>query len=115
SRINALLRRSHQLKQKREAPKILKIGGLELDEGRFMITLKGEEIEIPRKEFMILSLLMSKPGYVFSREKNLQDEMSTDVTVGNRTIDVHTRKQREKISDEFIKTVKGVGYKFDHS
>ncbi|HLU92983.1 MAG TPA: response regulator transcription factor [Membranihabitans sp.] len=115
SRINALLRRSHQLKQKREAPKILKIGGLELDEGRFMITLNGEEIEIPRKEFMILSLLMSKPGYVFSREKIFQDVWSSDVIVGNRTIDVHIRKLREKIGDEFIKTVKGVGYKFDHS
>lgn len=115
SRINALLRRSHQLKQKREAPKILKIGGLELDEGRFMITLNGEEIEIPRKEFMILSLLMSKPGYVFSREKIFQDVWSSDVIVGNRTIDVHIRKLREKIGEEFIKTVKGVGYKFDHS
>lgn len=115
SRINALLRRSHQLKQKREAPKILKIGGLELDEGRFLITLNGVEIEIPRKEFMILSLLMSKPGYVFSREKIFQDVWSSDVIVGNRTIDVHIRKLREKIGDEFIKTVKGVGYKFDHS
>lgn len=115
SRINALLRRSHQLKQKREAPKILKIGGLELDEGRFLITLNGVEIEIPRKEFMILSLLMSKPGYVFSREKIFQDVWSSDVIVGNRTIDVHIRKLREKIGEEFIKTVKGVGYKFDHS
>ncbi len=115
SRINALLRRSHQLKQKREAPKVLKIGGLELDEGRFMITLNGEEIEIPRKEFMILSLLMSKPGYVFSREKIFQDVWSSDVIVGNRTIDVHIRKLREKIGEDFIKTVKGVGYKFDHS
>lgn len=115
SRINALLRRSHQLKQKREAPKILKIGGLELDEGRFLITLNGGEIEIPRKEFMILSLLMSKPGYVFSREKIFQDVWSSDVIVGNRTIDVHIRKLREKIGEEFIKTVKGVGYKFDHS
>lgn len=115
SRIKALLRRSGQLKQKREAPKILELGGLQLDEGRFTVTLNGQELEIPRKEFMILSLLMSRPGYVFTREKIFQEVWTSDVIVGNRTIDVHIRKLREKIGDNFIKTVKGVGYKFDHS
>lgn len=115
SRIKALLRRSHQLRQKMEAPKLLKIDGLELDEGRFSVTLNNEELEVPRKEFMILSLLMSRPGYVFSREKIFQEVWSSDVIVGNRTIDVHIRKLREKIGENFIKTVKGVGYKFDHS
>lgn len=115
SRIKALLRRSSQLKQKRDEPRVLKIGGLELDEGRFSVRLDGREIEVPRKEFMILSLLMSKPGYVFSRDKIFQEVWSSDVIVGNRTIDVHIRKLREKIGDQYIKTVKGVGYKFDHS
>lgn len=115
SRIKALLRRSSQLKQKRDEPRVLKIGGLELDEGRFSVRLDGREIDVPRKEFMILSLLMSKPGYVFSRDKIFQEVWSSDVIVGNRTIDVHIRKLREKIGDQYIKTVKGVGYKFDHS
>lgn len=113
SRIRALLRRSIQLKEKLEAPKVLKIGGLELDEGRFIIILDGKEIDVPRKEFYILALLMSRPGHVFSREKIFQEVWSSDVIVGNRTIDVHIRKLREKIGDSSIKTVKGVGYKFD--
>lgn len=115
SRIKALLRRSENLKQQQVEPRIMKIGGLKLDEGRFTVELEGEEIDVPRKEFMILSLLMSKPGYVFTRDKIFQEVWSSDVIVGNRTIDVHIRKLREKIGDQFIKTVKGVGYKFDHS
>lgn len=113
SRIRALLRRSNQLKERTEAPKIIEIGDLKLDEGRFVVTLKEKEVEIPRKEFKILALLMSRPGYVFSREKIFQNVWDSDVIVGNRTIDVHIRKLREKIGDSFIKTVKGVGYKFD--
>src|SRR5690606_14100758 len=83
SRIKALLRRSGQLKKKREAPKILELGGLQLDEGRFTVTLNDQELEIPRKEFMILSLLMSRPGYVFTREKIFQEVWTSDVIVGN--------------------------------
>lgn len=113
SRIRALLRRSSQLKDKLATPRVLKIGGLELDEGRFTLLLEGEEIVLPRKEFQILSLLMSRPGYVFSREKIFEEVWRSDVIVGNRTIDVHIRKLREKIGDGFIRTVKGVGYKFD--
>jgi len=113
SRIRALLRRSSQLKEKRDAPKVLEAGDLRLDEGRFTVSLNNKELEVPRKEFHILALLMSKPGYVFSREKIFQEVWSSDVIVGNRTIDVHIRKLREKIGDSYIKTVKGVGYKFD--
>ncbi|HLT95121.1 MAG TPA: response regulator transcription factor [Membranihabitans sp.] len=115
SRINALLRRSEKLKKKQEEPRVMKLGGIELDEGRFSVRLEGNEIQVPRKEFLILSLLMSKPGYVFTREKIFHEVWSSDVIVGNRTIDVHIRKLREKIGDNFIVTVKGVGYKFDHS
>ena len=115
SRIKALLRRSEKLKKKQEEPRVMKLGGIELDEGRFSVRLEGNEIQVPRKEFLIWSLLMSRPGYVFSREKIFQEVWSSDVIVGNRTIDVHIRKLREKIGDNFIVTVKGVGYKFDHS
>lgn len=113
SRIKALLRRSGQLKSRRETPKVIKLGELELNEGRFTVKLKGDDIDLPRKEFFILSLLMSRPGYVFSREKIFQEVWDSDVIVGNRTIDVHIRKIREKIGESYIKTIKGVGYKFD--
>src|SRR5690606_41949500 len=115
SRINVMLRMSGKLKKKLDEPRVMSLGGIELDEGRFSVRLEGNEIQVPRKEFLILSLLMSKPGYVFTREKIFHEVWSSDVIVGNRTIDVHIRKLREKIGDNFIVTVKGVGYKFDHS
>ncbi len=114
SRIRALLRRSAHLKEKRETPRVLEAGDLTLDEGQFVVTLNGVGIDLPRKEFQILALLMSKPGHVFSREKIFREVWGANVIVGNRTIDVHIRKLREKIGDSYIKTVKGVGYKFDH-
>ena len=72
-----------------------------------------KKIALPRKEFELLSLLASKPGKVFKRENILETVWGNDVVVGGRTIDVHIRKLREKIGDEYFKTVKGVGYKLN--
>jgi two-component system alkaline phosphatase synthesis response regulator PhoP len=68
---------------------------------------------LPRKEFELLSLLTSKPGKVFTRDEILEKVWGTDIVVGDRTIDVHVRKLREKLGEECIKTVKGIGYKYD--
>jgi two-component system alkaline phosphatase synthesis response regulator PhoP len=73
---------------------------------------KGEELVLPKKEFELLDLLTSKPGKVFTREEIFHDVWGDKIIVGDRTIDVHIRKLREKIGDQFIQTVKGVGYKF---
>ncbi|WP_223032651.1 response regulator transcription factor [Hanstruepera marina] len=109
SKVKALLRR---LKEEESSDSILKIGALVIDRDEYKITLKGEEIILPRKEFELLSLLASKPGKVFKREEILDNVWGNEVVVGGRTIDVHIRKLREKIGDESFKTVKGVGYKF---
>ncbi|GAA5220470.1 response regulator transcription factor [Membranihabitans marinus] len=113
SRINALLRRTSKFKASTEAPAHIILGDLELDEESFLVKKLGEELELPRKEFQILALLMSKPGKVFSRDVIFRKIWGADVIVGNRTIDVHIRKLREKIGEQYIKTVKGIGYKFD--
>ena len=73
----------------------------------------GKEITLPRKEFELLGLLVSKPGRVFKREEILNKVWGNDTIVGDRTIDVHIRKLREKIGEELFKTIKGIGYKFD--
>ena len=78
-----------------------------------MIIKNGEQIDLARKELELLMLLVSKPGKVFSREEIFNKIWGNDVIVGTRTIDVHIRKLREKIGDDFIKTIKGIGYKFD--
>ena len=78
-----------------------------------MLEENGTEIELAKKEFELLCLLVSKPGKVFSREEIFNKVWGTDVIVGNRTIDVHIRKLREKLSGDYIKTVKGIGYKFE--
>jgi two-component system alkaline phosphatase synthesis response regulator PhoP len=113
SRIKALLRRSERREEEREEPNTLSIGDLIIDRDRVTVT-KGEEvIELAKKEFELLYLLVSKPGKVFSREEIFNKVWGTDVIVGNRTIDVHIRKLREKIGDHYIKTIKGIGYKFE--
>lgn len=86
--------------------------GLMIDPERYVVMHQGHELNLPKKEFELLSLLASQPGKVFSREKILASVWGTDVVVGDRTIDVHIRKLREKLGDEYFKTVKGVGYKF---
>lgn len=109
SRIKALLRRFNG-DQKDQG---VKIGNLEIDRERYLVYKNGESMIFPRKEFELLALLTSKPGKVFTREDILQRVWGTDIIVGDRTIDVHIRKIREKLGDDSIKTVKGIGYKFD--
>ena len=87
--------------------------GLMIDPERYVVMHQGQELNLPKKEFELLSLLASQPGKVFSRDKILASVWGTDVVVGDRTIDVHIRKLREKLGDEYFKTVKGVGYKFE--
>ena len=114
SRIGALLRRSERLQQAQgEQENVVTIGDLTIDRDRVMLEENGKEIELAKKEFELLSLLVSKPGKVFSREEIFNKVWGTDVIVGNRTIDVHIRKLREKLSGDYIKTVKGIGYKFE--
>lgn len=88
------------------------IGDLVIDKERYLIKMNGEEMILPRKEFELLSLLVSKPGKVFTREEIYYSVWGDNVVVGDRTIDVHIRKLREKIGNEHIKTLKGIGYKF---
>jgi len=88
-------------------------GDLEINKTKFTVTYKGLEILLAKKEFELLSLLASKPGRVFLRNEILQRVWGTDVIVGDRTIDVHIRKIRQKVGIDLITTVKGVGYKFE--
>lgn len=109
SKVKALLRR---FKDDDVSENIVKLGDLVINRDEYKIVLKGKEIILPRKEFELLSLLASKPGKVFKREDILDKVWGNEVVVGGRTIDVHIRKLREKIGDDYFKTVKGVGYKF---
>lgn len=109
SRVKALLRR----KGKPEHTSVQTFGELTIDREKFIVGLGGKELNLPRKEFELLELLASQPGKVFTRNTILEKVWGEDVVVGDRTIDVHIRKLREKLGDEFIRTVKGVGYKFD--
>ena len=109
SKVKALLRRH---KEELTESNIVKIGALTIDKDEYKILLNGKEMLLPKKEFELLSLLASKPGKVFKRTEILGNVWGNEVVVGDRTIDVHIRKLREKIGDGFFKTVKGVGYKF---
>src|SRR5687767_5767755 len=110
SRISALFRRD----SKKEAPQaLITIGDLVIDRTSYTIKLKNKEINLPKKEFELLFFLAQNPNKVFSREDLLHNIWGTDVYVLARTVDVHIRKVREKIGDDFIATVKGVGYKFN--
>ena len=93
---------------------LIKLGSLIVDRSGYKVSLSGKDISLPRKEFELLFLLCSKPGKVFKREFILESVWGKDVVVGDRTIDVHIRKLREKIGDSYFKTVKGVGYKFQN-
>jgi len=110
SRVQALLRRHGSRLEERTADQH---GEVTIDHEKYQVTRAGKELPMPKKEFELLSLLMSKPGRVFTREVILNKIWGNDVVVGDRTIDVHIRKLREKVGDSFIKTVKGVGYKID--
>ncbi|MDZ4709500.1 MAG: response regulator transcription factor [Saprospiraceae bacterium] len=107
SRIKALLRRTDI-----NVSESLKFKDLVIDPVSFQITLHEKTLDLPKKEFEILYLLASKPGKVFGRDEILSKIWGREVIVGDRTIDVHIRKLREKIGDKYVQTIKGVGYKF---
>lgn len=108
SRVNALLRRVHKSNNK-----IIKTGNVTIDPERFVVMIGDKEIVLAKKEFELLYLLALKPGRVFLRNEILNVIWGNDVIVGDRTIDVHIRKIRQKLELECITTVKGVGYKFE--
>lgn len=110
SRIKALLRRNSQM---RNDANIQDFGDLKIDLDKYQVLFDKQKLDLPRKEFELLALLISRPGKVFHRDEILDKIWGNEVVVGGRTIDVHVRKLREKIGDRFIKTVKGVGYKFE--
>lgn len=112
SRIKALLKRIRLSGQEADAVKVIRLGDLEIDQERYLVISAGSEIHLPRKEFELLTLLTARPGKVYTREDIYQTVWGSDVVVGDRTIDVHIRKLREKIGEEHIRTVKGVGYTF---
>lgn len=110
SKVRALLKR-HTPDRPTEG--ILSANGVTVDLERVMVQVDGREMQLPKKEFELLALLISKPGKVFKREEIYARVWGHDLFVGERTIDVHIRKLREKIGDERIKTIKGIGYKYD--
>jgi two-component system alkaline phosphatase synthesis response regulator PhoP len=109
SKVKSLLRR---FKEKPGATGKVNVGDIEINRDEYKIMKNDQEINLPRKEFELLALLASQPGKVFKREEIMTQVWGSDVVVGDRTIDVHIRKLREKIGDDSFKTVKGVGYKF---
>ena len=109
SRIKAILRRDDSRSQE----KTDNTSSIIIDRERYVVIQNGKDIQLPRKEFELLALLVSKPGNVFERDLILDTVWGTAIVVGNRTIDVHIRKLREKIGDNYIQTVKGIGYKFN--
>ena len=111
SKVKALLRRLKS--EEKQNSETLNVGGIEINREEYKIIKDDIEIVLPRKEFELFYLLASKPGKVFKREEILDKVWGNDVIVGGRTIDVHIRKLREKIGDDFFKTIKGVGYKFE--
>ncbi|MEO5888750.1 MAG: response regulator transcription factor [Ferruginibacter sp.] len=108
SKVNALFRRLNK-----EDSDVVQIGDLVIDREKYIVHYKGSDIILARKEFELLALLASKPGKVFLRNEILNQVWGTEVIVGDRTIDVHIRKIRQKLNLDCITTVKGVGYKFE--
>ena len=111
SRVKALLRRRVVSD---DFSNILELGDITIDKEKHTVLYKNLQVELAKKEFKLLELLTSKPGKVFTRQEILENVWGLQVVVGDRTIDVHIRKLREKINDQYIKTVKGVGYKFEY-
>jgi two-component system alkaline phosphatase synthesis response regulator PhoP len=108
SRVNAIFRRLNK-----EEGKTIKLGNMVIDPERFIVILNGTDIVLAKKEFELLYLLASKPGRVFLRNEILSQVWGAEVIVGDRTIDVHIRKIRQKLGIDCVTTVKGVGYKFE--
>ena len=109
SRVNALFRRLHN----KDSGKAISLGNVIIDPVKFLVTVDHKEVVLAKKEFELLHLLASRPGRVFLRNEILSQIWGNDVIVGDRTIDVHVRKVRQKLGIDCITTVKGVGYKFD--
>lgn len=109
SKVKALLKRSGE----RPGDGVLESNGIRVDMEKVMVYAEGRELQLPKKEFELLVLLMSKPGKVFKRDEIYGRIWGNELFVGDRTIDVHIRKLREKIGEERIGTIKGIGYKFD--
>lgn len=110
SKVKALLKRSGP---ERPDGKVLESNGIKVDLERVMVYAGEQELQLPKKEFELLVLLIGKPGKVFKRDEIYSQIWGNELFVGDRTIDVHIRKLREKIGDDRIKTIKGIGYKFD--
>ncbi len=110
SKVKALLKRT---RSDMGTANTLEANGVRIDLERVMVYNGQEELQLPKKEFELLALLMSKPGKVFKRDEIYAHIWGHDLFVGDRTIDVHIRKLREKIGDERIGTVKGIGYRFE--
>ena len=110
SRVNAILRRQGNAVEEQE---ILEVADIRIDKEKYQVQKNDQTIDLPRKEFELLSLLASRPGKVFNRDEILDSVWGSEVIVGGRTIDVHIRKLREKVGEGYIKTIKGVGYKFE--
>jgi two-component system, OmpR family, alkaline phosphatase synthesis response regulator PhoP len=113
SKINALLRHTHRIEGNGPSGRHdADPGKFILDRDRFVLVKGDEEIFLPRKEFELMNLLISRPGKVFTRDEIFKNVWGDDIIVGERTIDVHIRKLREKVGENIIHTIKGVGYKF---
>jgi two-component system alkaline phosphatase synthesis response regulator PhoP len=104
SKIESLLRRNKTVQSASDK--------ITIDRDRFVVEIEGKELQLPKKEFELLELLASRPGKVFNRDQILAVVWGNDTIVGERTIDVHIRKLREKLGDAYIRTIKGVGYTF---
>ena len=105
SKIESLLRRTKNSEKQIES-------NIQIDRDRFLVLVNGESLTLPKKEFELLELLASRPGKVFNRDQILSVVWGNETIVGERTIDVHIRKLREKLGDDYIRTIKGVGYTF---
>jgi two-component system alkaline phosphatase synthesis response regulator PhoP len=113
SRIKALLKRQGSVGAVEVSTSLSEdVAGIRMDRERFLVVKAGEDLVLPKKEFELLALLHSKPNKVFTRDEIFSAIWGDNIIVGDRTIDVHIRKLREKIGDDYIKTIKGVGYKF---
>lgn len=110
SKVKGLLRRFKKVTDNEIA--IIELNDIIIDKEKYKVYISGNNLDLPRKEFELLYLLASKPDKVFKREKIMENVWGGEVVVGDRTIDVHIRKLREKLGDKYIKTIKGVGYKF---
>lgn len=108
-KLKALLKRQENLGDH----DILKFDDIEIDTGEYLVRMGKNNLTLPRKEFELLYMLASNPGKVFKRQKILRKIWGQEVIVGDRTIDVHIRRLREKLGDDIIKTIKGIGYKFN--